>query len=116
MPRASKPFTFQTTFARSPQGFAGKALTLLLTAAVLVLAVMFSLVALAIAAIGGLFFAGWFWWKTRALRRAMRDAAPSAAAAAERRPPDGEIIEGECVREGPPREQLLPRGVSASSD
>lgn len=105
MIRESKPFSSHIRFSRAPQGIVGKLLTALLSVGLLILGVMFSLVALAVAAVIGLAFAGWFWWKTRALRQAMREAAPAAAASASRAA-DGEIIDGECVRETPSRELL----------
>ena len=105
MPRASNPFSSDIRFARAPQGIAGKLLTALLSVGLLVLGVMFSLVALAVAAVIGLLFAGWFWWKTRALRKALREAAP-APEAARSRAADGDVIDGECVRETPSRELL----------
>lgn len=104
MTRASNPFSSQIRFAHAPQGIAGKLLTALLSVGLLVLGVMFSLVALAVAAVIGLLFAGWFWWKTRALRKALREAAPAPEAAS--RAADGDIIDGECVRETPSRELL----------
>lgn len=103
MPRASPPFSSDIRFARAPQGIAGKLLTALFSVGLLVLGVMFSLVALAVAAVIGLLFAGWFWWKTRALRKALREAPPTASAS---RAADGDIIDGECVRETPSRELL----------
>lgn len=107
MPRASNPFSSDLRFARAPQGIAGKLLTALLSIGLLVLGVMFSLVALAVAAVIGLLFAGWFWWKTRALRKALREAAPAPAPETARsRAADGDIIDGECVRETPSRELL----------
>lgn len=106
MTRESNPFSSDIRFSRAPQGIAGKLLTALLSVGLLVLGVMFSLVALAVAAVIGLLFAGWFWWKTRALRKALREAAPSAAAATASRAADGDIIDGECVRETPSRELL----------
>ncbi|HOI52307.1 MAG TPA: hypothetical protein PLN02_08015 [Azonexus sp.] len=104
MPRASPPFSSDIRFARAPQGIAGKLLTALFSVGLLVLGVMFSLVALAVAAVIGLLFAGWFWWKTCALRKALREATPAAATAS--RAADGDIIDGECVRETPSRELL----------
>lgn len=82
---------------RPPQSLLGRIIAFILTATLIVLALMFSLVALAVATVGGLIFAGWFWWKTRALRKAMRDAAPAPGQAAG----TGEFIDGECVREVP---------------
>lgn len=79
--------------AAQPKSLLGKAAALLVGSLVLILAVMFSLVALAVVAVGGTLFAGWLWWKTRALRKAMREAAPAAATR-----PDDQVIEGEFVR------------------
>jgi len=81
---------------RPPQTLFGRIIAFILTGTLIVLAVMFSLVALAVATVGGLIFAGWFWWKTRALRKAMREATP-----APEQPGDGTFIDGECVRETP---------------
>lgn len=84
---------------QSPRSLPGRILGFILSAALLVLAAMFSLVALAVVAIGGVIFAAWFWWKTRALRRQMRTMA-EAAQAPRPQPASGEaVIEGECVRE-----------------
>ena len=52
----------------------------------LVVGFMFSLVLLAVLAVAGLVGLGWFWWKTRALRKTMKQ-----------RPTDGHVIEGEAV-------------------
>ena len=52
----------------------------------LVLAFMFSLVILVLIAFAGLAVWAWFWWKTRELRKAMRQ-----------RPADGHVIDGEAV-------------------
>ncbi|MCL2524998.1 MAG: hypothetical protein FWF20_11215 [Betaproteobacteria bacterium] len=103
MNRRAKPFSPQAAFPRTPQNLLGKLLTLVFSLALLALGLMFSLVALAVVVIGGALFAGWFWWKTRALRKAMRDTAPAAATS------DGHairIIEGECLREAGDGERL----------
>lgn len=71
-----------------PRGPLAKLFAVVLGTAFLVLAVMFSLVALAVVAIGGLVFWGWLRWKTRALRKQMR-AAPNS---------DSQVIEGEFIR------------------
>ena len=49
-------------FNTQPQSLLGKVLTLVLGAAFLVLAFMFSLVALAVVAVGGTLLWGWLWW------------------------------------------------------
>ncbi len=83
-------------FARAPQSLAGRIVTFILSAVFLVLAFMFSLVALAVVAVAAVIFAGWFWWKTRALRKAMREGAPIEPTAQ-----GDQVIEGEFVRETP---------------
>lgn len=67
-------------------GLLGRILGVLVGAALLVLGVMFSVVLLAVLAVAGLAAWGYFWWKTRKLRRALRE-----------RPPGGQVIEGEAV-------------------
>lgn len=78
--------------SRQARGPLEKLLTFVLSAGLLVLAVMFSLAALAVVAIAGLVFAGWFWWKTRALRQQVKGATAGSAYRS------GHIIEGEVVR------------------
>ncbi|QID17975.1 hypothetical protein G3580_10180 [Nitrogeniibacter mangrovi] len=62
-------------------------------AGVFVLALMFSVVLFAAVVTIGLLVWGYVWWKTRAVRRQMRD-----------NPPDGLVIEGEIIREGRPED------------
>jgi len=76
---------------RPTRGPLEKLLAFGLSAGLLVLAVMFSLAALVVVAIAGLAFAGWFWWKTRALRRQVKEATVSAYRG-------GRIIDGEVMR------------------
>lgn len=67
----------------------GKALAFVIGAVLLALGFMFSIVLVAVL---GLAVGGWFFWKTRHLRKAMREAG------AMRSPPaDGNVIEGEAV-------------------
>jgi membrane associated rhomboid family serine protease len=54
----------------------------------LVVAFMFSLLAFAILGIVGLLVWGYLWWKTRELRRQMRE-----------QPPGGRVIEGEAIHD-----------------
>lgn len=60
-------------------------------AALLVLGLMFSVALFAFVAVAGLIAWGYFWWKTRALRKAMAQR-PSGAGS-----PDGDIFEGEVI-------------------
>jgi len=70
----------------------GKAVALVTGAILLVLGLMFSLVLVAVVAVVGLAVGVWFFWKTRHLRKAMREAG------AMRSPPaDGNVIEGEAI-------------------
>ncbi len=64
----------------------GKAIALILGAILLVLGFVFSLVLIAIIAVAGLAAFGYFWWKTRELRKVMRE-----------QPPGGRVIDGEVV-------------------
>ena len=109
---------FSRRYARfngPPQSLLGKLLTLIAGGAFLVLAFMFSLVALAIVAVGAVGLWGWLWWKTRAVRKQMREQMgeqmrnPAASATSAGR--DGYIIEGEVIREesSPSRPERLLR-------
>jgi hypothetical protein len=70
----------------------GKALALIGSAVLLTLGLMFSLVLVAAVAVVGLALGAWFFWNTRHLRKAMRDAQDMRQPA-----PDGQVIEGEAV-------------------
>jgi hypothetical protein len=83
-------------FAHQPPGLLGKIIAFVLGAGFLVLAFMFSLVALAVLAVGGLMVWGWLWWKTRAIRQQMKEMQANMQNQA---PVDGQIIEGEVIRE-----------------
>jgi Flp pilus assembly protein TadB len=74
----------------SRSGFLGKILTTLASIAVLVIAFMLSLLVFVFVAAIGLLLGGYLWWKTRELRKQMRE-----------RPQGGRIIEGEVVRDSP---------------
>lgn len=70
----------------------GKALAFVTGAILLALGFMFSIVLVAVVAVVGLAVGVWFFWKTRHLRKAMREAAAMRTPA-----PDGNVIEGEAV-------------------
>ena len=90
------------------QGIAAQLLTLVGTALALAVALTFSLVVVAVVAVAGVLIWGYVWWKTRELRRQMRDAMAAQAAGAQGARPtagadestaaSGAIIEGEAVR------------------
>ncbi len=86
-----------------------KVLAFILSAAFLVLAFMFSLVALAVVAVLGVALGGWLWWKTRTLRKQMRAAEASLRSGNTTTTATGSntIIEGEFVRETSASERLL---------
>ncbi|MCG2578906.1 hypothetical protein LZ012_18080 [Dechloromonas sp. XY25] len=97
--------------AQPPRGPLAKLLAFVLSAAFLILAFMFSLVALVIVAVAGLILGGWLWWRTRQLRREINrswssqhptDAGTSANGPAYEPPSSprrsATIIEGEAVR------------------
>lgn len=69
-------------------GFLAKVLTFATGAVLLAVGLMFSLLVLALAATGAVLFLGYLWWKTRELRRQMRE-----------QPPGGRLIDGEVIRD-----------------
>ena len=75
-------------FSTNASGLLGKVLTFASAAVLLVVAFMFSLLVFAILVTVGLLVWGYLWWKTRELRRQMRE-----------RPPGGRVIEGEAIRD-----------------
>ena len=75
-----------------PPGLVAKILALVGGAILLVLGFRVSLVLLGVLVVVGLALGTWFFWKTRHLRKAMREAAAMATP-----PADGTVIEGEAV-------------------
>lgn len=98
------------TEPRSEPGPLGKLVALIVGVGLLVLGFMFSLVILAVVAVAGLAAWGWFWWKTRELRQALREQAAAGPGAREtasaRARTGGTVIEGEAVivEDTPPRD------------
>ena len=77
---------------KPPTSLLGKLFALVAGAILLVLGFMFSLVLLSAFVGVGLMLGAWFFWRTRHVRKAMREAGPM------RNPPaDGVVIEGEAV-------------------
>ena len=85
----NSPFTVQDA---SPLQ---KVLTFVVGGVLLVLGLMFSAVVVVAGIVIGLIVWGYLWWKTRELRRAMREA--QSAAYSTTPTPGGDIIEGEAV-------------------
>jgi len=75
-------------YQAQPPGLLAKALTLALGGVVLVVAFMFSVVALAIVSVVVLIGVAYLWWKTRDLRRRLRE-----------NPPGGRVIDGDAMRD-----------------
>ena len=73
-------------------GLLGKLVGVVAASILLVLGFMFSLVLLGVLLVVGFALGAWFFWKTRHLRKAMREANPSPTPTAE-----GTVIEGEAV-------------------
>ena len=94
---------FHASLGGQPPGPLAKVVTFILGAALLVVGFMFSLVALAVVAVGAVLAGTWFWWKTRALRRELRaQMRQQPFGASEQQSFAGRIIEGEVIREGAP--------------
>ena len=85
---------------RQPKGFVAQVLTAILGIIVLGAALMFSLVFFAVVAVAGLVFWAYFWWKTRALRKHMREQMQAQTVDEPVSEPTakGEVIEGEAIR------------------
>ena len=85
-------------------GWLGKLLAVALAGVAIAAAFIFSIIFLAILAAAGVLVGGYLWFKTRALRRQLREqfAAMQARAAAtqgqEAMRPQGDVIEGEFAR------------------
>ncbi len=85
---------------RQPKGPVAQVLTVIVGVLFLAGALMFSLVFFAVIAVAGLVLWLWFWWKTRALRKQIREQMQAQSV----EPPDlepmekGEVIEGEVIR------------------
>ena len=92
----------------TPSGPLAKVAAFLLSATFLVLAFMFSLVALAVVAVVGVALGGWLWWKTRAMRKQMKEMREAAQQMGESGPThnNDQVIEGEFIREVPPAQRL----------
>lgn len=84
-----------------PGGFFGRILAFAGTVVIAGLALMFSVVLFAIIATVGILAWGYFWWKTRDLRKQMREIHEQALRGQSGyRPPAGsDVIEGEVIRE-----------------
>ncbi|MFZ2971316.1 hypothetical protein [Ferribacterium limneticum] len=91
----------------TPPGPLAKLAAFVLSAGFLVLAFMFSLVALAVVAVVGVVLGGWLWWKTRAMRKQMQQMREARQTGFDQptRSSD-QVIEGEFIREVPPDQRL----------
>jgi UPF0716 family protein affecting phage T7 exclusion len=91
---------FHASLGRQPQGPLARIVTFLVGTVLLVVGLMFSLVALAVVAVGVVVIGTWFWWKTRAVRRQIEEQLAQQPPFPPDEPAfDGHIIEGEAVRE-----------------
>lgn len=85
-------------------GLIGRIIAALVTGALLVVGLMFSLVLFVVALVGGAAVFGWMWWKMRrVMRQAQQDPRfnfnfPGAGGPDGEVPPRGEVIEGEVVQ------------------
>jgi type III secretory pathway component EscU len=74
-----------------------KLAALIMTAALVALVLMFSAVLLVIITIIGAIAWAYLWWKTRELRKQMRDFSPREVVR-EEKVKDGDVFEGEVIR------------------
>jgi membrane protein implicated in regulation of membrane protease activity len=89
---------------RPPQGPLARIAAVIVGLLLLAAGFMFSLVVFAVLAVVGLVLGVYFWWKTRAIRKMMREQAADPLRAQPPVPPPaatgsgGQVIEGEAVR------------------
>ena len=99
---------FHASLGGQPQGPLARIVAFVLGTILLVVGFMFSLVALAVVAVGVVLAGTWLWWKTRAVRRQIEEQLAQQPPFQPDEPAfDGRIIEGEAVRES---EQGAPGG------
>jgi Flp pilus assembly protein TadB len=90
----------------TPAGPLARLAAFVLSAAFMVLAFMFSLVALAVVAVVGVALGGWLWWKTRTLRKQMQQMREAQPVSNDQPARSDQVIEGEFIREVPPDQRL----------
>jgi hypothetical protein len=100
--RQSPPFTRIPLNAGAPLSPWKKIAAVLAGSALFVLALMFSVVLFAVVLTVGVVVWSWFWWKTRGVRRQMREQGIRPGDA----PAGVVVLEGEVIREV--REEDLP--------
>lgn len=80
-----------------PPGLVGKMVAFVVTVALIAVALMFSVLLVALITTAGVAAWGYLWWKTRGLRKDLRE-----------HPPGGLVIEGEVIREVQTRDRGEP--------
>lgn len=86
----------QARFGTSQPGPLGRLLGAIVWAGLLIIAFTFSLVFFAVVFSVGLLIWAYVWWKTRELRKQVRE---QMGAQMREQPPGGNVIEGEVVRD-----------------
>ena len=89
IPNASRP-------GHAQPGLLGKILAFAGLAALATIGIMFSVVVVAVAAVAAVFLGTYLWWKTRAVRKMMREQRAAGIRRGDGQP-EGEVIEGEAV-------------------
>jgi len=86
-----------------PAGLLRKLVALVVTGALFALVLMFSAVLFVIILVAGTIAGAYLWWKTRKLRKMMRDLS-SREERREMRASNDEVLEGEVIRVVDPRD------------
>jgi ABC-type bacteriocin/lantibiotic exporter with double-glycine peptidase domain len=92
------------TSARPPS-LLHKVAALIVTATLVGLVLMFSVVLFAIIVVVGMIAWAYLWWRTRELRKQMRDFVPPPGAEQEQKVGEEEVFEGEVIRVVEPRNE-----------
>lgn len=110
-------------FDARPPGLIARSLAVIAATGLAVLTFMFSLVVFSVVLVVGLGVAAWFWWRTRELRRRMREAraamdaqmnmgdprGPHSPRPSSQRHGEGLVIEGDFIREVPEQSDTTAR-------
>lgn len=97
---------FEIPPPNTPRSPLNKIVGVIVTVVVAIIALMFSAVFFAVIAVVGLITWGYLWWKTREVRRQMREfAAQSQPEMREQSASNDEVFEGEVIRVVDPKDE-----------
>ncbi len=97
---------FEIPPPKTPPSILGRVVGVIVTIAVAIVALMFSAVFFAVIIVVGLIAWGYLWWKTREVRKQMREfAAQNQPVMREQSASNDEVYEGEVIRVVDPKDE-----------